>query len=317
MDVPDLMTSSAPWIVFCAMGFLVVIELFLFCRKNDLLSWKARLDRDARHAAEDPQYRQNELAKTEILLEKTPAPAPVLPVTRQQEFRLGTYPKIILILGVLGVVSLCVGVLFTMPRDVFWPIWIGWALIAVNIVLYCRLAKPIANHVRVKLLNKKYLFQKAGGDAGRYATLDQIEQYYPDRSLLKLERAEQQAADGKLDAAVTTVEKAFAADSASPELALGLTSLQLRRDDADAAEKALAQAETSLTNAADPRVDVYRAAVFARRGEKEKALEHAGSALKKGEDAVFALVSRDTAALEPLKRLLEAENMLPPTRKGD
>ena len=313
MDIATLW-QYAPKAFVTLIGIGLVLEMRKYKRKNDPAAWLRDIYARTAKAAQNEEYRLAELADADTQIAQCPTPNPITPITNRQQVCIAGFPKMLFMTGLSGCVFLYLGLFETMPSGVAWPVYTGWAFLALTAVFYWFSERIRPYYRRAQQLNRKYLLQKAGKDPARLETLKEVLEYYPSLTQLWLELADQNAVEKRFDEAVDAVRKARAIAPGEMDLALVEASFQLRRGDTDAVTKLLNEAENMKKAATDPRLVIYRAAAALQRNEKKTALRQGKEALELDGDFTETLLKRDeglaelAALWEPL--LKERENTI-------
>lgn len=297
MDI-DQIWQYAPKAIVTLVGLGLLYELRKYKRKNDVAAWLREMYARTAKAAKDENYRQSEIADADAEIAKYPVPDPIVPITNKQQIRIAAFPKMLFMSGLTGMVFLYFGLFETMPEGVKWPVYAGWGFLAVTFVLYWMAEKTRPYYRRVQQLNRKYLLQKAGGDADRFDTLKEVLQYYPNVSELWLELGDQYAVDKRYDDAVAAMQSARAIAPEKIDLAIIEASFHLRRHDAEAVTRVLNEAEQLKKADTDPRIAIYRGALALQKNEKKTALRYGKEALELDPDFTERLVKNDKGLTE-------------------
>lgn len=310
MNYTELLDTKIPQIAFGLLGLASLVALHKNAMKYDIPMWMNKLNRDAAKATEDAEFRKTELEKTEAEIAKLPVPAPIAPISRAQEARLRMFPKLMLFTGLLAAVSLYVGLFHSIPTEnTRWPVYAGWFFLAATLLLYLGVTKLQAYYSRVQLLNKRYLLEKAGNSDKKFATLEEVIEYYPHLVGLRLELADQKSLAGKYGEAVEILKKAAETAPETLDVAIAEASIQLRSKNPGGCETALERAERCKKAPTDPRIELYRAALEEERGNHEKAMEYARNAVNMDKE-FCELISQKDSSLEVIRSMLEKEKLL-------
>lgn len=264
-----LQYAPKPLVIFA--GLALVYAIRRYNRKNDGAAWLRHIYACAEKATKNEQYRQSELADANEKIAQYPETDPIEPISLKMRTRINGFPKMLFMAGLTGAVFIYLGLFETGPSGTIWPVYAGAGFLILALALYRATENMRPRIRRVQQLNRKYLLQKAGKDAERFETLKEIIEYYPEVGELRLELGDQYAVVNKLDEAVREVKKARKLSPENIDMALVETSFQLRRGDADGAEKALDNAEALKKIATDPRIALYRAAIALRKKDRETA----------------------------------------------
>ncbi len=291
---------------FATLGGLAFVYVLLkYKRKHDASAWIKYIYATSARAEKNERFRQDELADANAEIAKLPVPDPIVPISNRQQIRYAAFPKMLFMSGLTAAVFLYMTIVGAAPEDMEWLSYAGWGFLAFTGFLYWLAERSRPYFRRVQQLNRKYLLQKAGGDAERIETLREVLEYYPNIADLWLELGDQYAVEKRFDEAVSAIAKARELAPEKIDLAIVETSFQLRRGDAAAAAKALDAAEGLPRAASDPRIAIYRAAVALLKNEKKTVLRYGREAMELDADFTEQLVKKD-AGLAELAALWES-----------
>lgn len=286
--------------VFATVGGLAFVYVLLrYKRKHDASAWIKYIYATSAKAEKNERFRQDELADANAEIDRLPVPNPIVPISSRQQIRYAALPKMLFMSGLTAAVFLYMTIVGAAPSDMEWLMYAGWGFLAFTGFLYWLAERSRPYFRRVQQLNRKYLLQKAGGDAERFATFREVLEYYPNVSDLWLELGDQCAVAKRYDEAVEALRKARELAPEKIDLAIVEASFQLRRGDADAVAKILDGAEGLQRAPSDPRMAIYRAAVALLRNEKKTALRYGKEAMELDSDFTEQLVKKD-AGLQDL-----------------
>jgi tetratricopeptide (TPR) repeat protein len=303
MDMETLL-RYAPRAIVALIGVGVVLELRKYKRNNDAAAWMRSLYGKADKASKDEAFRQAELADATAQLASLPAQTPVTPLSNKQLMRVAMFPRLLYVTGFIGAAGVYIGLFEGVPAGVPLPLYLGWAFLALTLLLYAFTEKGKKQYRRAQQLNRKYLLEKAGGDPARFATLKEVLEYYPTITDLWVELADQYGVEKRYDEAVAAVRKARELAPGKIDFAIVEISFLLRQKDAGAAAKALDEAEKLEKSPSDPRISIYRGMLAVERNEKKTALRYGKEALELDADFTEQLVKNDSG-LEKLAELWE------------
>ncbi len=293
--IQETILLYAPKTLATLAGVAFAFLLLKYKRKHDASAWLRTIYASAAKAAKNERYRQDELTDVNAELAKLPSPDPIVPLTNRQQIRYTAFPKMLFMTGLTAAVFLYMNFVGGVPPDMGWVGYAGWGFLVLTGVLYVLTEASRPRFMRVQQLNRKYLLQKAGTDAGRFDTLREILQYYAHIPELWVELGDQYAVDKRYDEAVDALQKARALTPEKIDSAILEVSFHIRRGDADAAIHVLDEAEQLKRIASDPRIAIYRGAAALLKNEKKTALRHGREAMELDSDFTERLVKNDSA----------------------
>ncbi|MCD8349457.1 MAG: hypothetical protein LUC93_02435 [Planctomycetaceae bacterium] len=304
----DQFALHLPRIAFGIVCLVVVYVLFRYKKKNDFNLWMREQHRDITRAASDAAYCQETLAETKAALAAFGQETVASPLTKRQEVVLRAYPRLMFLLGGMGVAMIFVAVVSPTETDgVDWPLYAGPIVLVAAAVMYYFHRRERRAFTRVQLLNRKYLLEKTLNHGEMFETMRELLKYYPNLVPLWVEMATQHAEKGDMAAAIAVIRDAEAEVGDNLDLALTEISFRLRQKDVKAAEKRLKRAESYPRQASDPRIALYFGAIALEKGDQEEAKRRFDEAMGLDSRCVGQFITQDQVFLS-LKTLVEEEN---------
>ncbi len=267
-----------PDCLFFILGAAIVFEMVRYRRRFDTDVWTKNVAARVRQAENDRDALESRLQDIDAELGALPSrpPAPV-PMERDIQFR--TYPTIMLMAVICGIILLYIGMFHSLPKDgVRWPLFAGLALMGVTLVAYWQLWRHRGPFFTVRLLHEKYRLEKVADMPGRLDSLRRVLAYYPNLPGIWMEYAHEQFVLGDNDGARESIRKIEELLPNSPEPGVLLARFWLRQGDYARAEEAIGQAEEHASGRPDARMMLFRAAVALQRGDRTTADELIGKA---------------------------------------
>lgn len=297
MNLSELMNSHIPPVICAVLSVLFLVEMYKFVKRNDIPSWMRWLNALVARAAGDKEFLATQLEKVRAELAAKPARVPLREITFAQERRLRRFPRMMFFLGMVGTASAYIG-LFWNREGLHWPVIFGCVLLALSGTMYIALIPLLRRYARAQLLNRQFLLQKVGDDAGQTETLRELMRYYPKTAGLNMEMADRLAAEGDIAAALGELAAAAENEPKNVDVAMMRVGMLLRKGEAQQAEEMLAVAEKLPRQALDPRKELYRAALAEKRGEKEKTREFLAKARETNAGVSDIMLEKDPALME-------------------
>ncbi|MCD8141213.1 MAG: hypothetical protein LUE17_15860 [Planctomycetaceae bacterium] len=297
-----------PRIAFGAVCLAVLYALFRYKKINDFTLWMREQHRDMTRAAADSAFCRETLAQTDAALAAFGPEAAAAPVTKRQEVVLRAYPRMMFLLGGMGLAMIFVAVVS--PADTGradWPLYVGPVILLATAVMYYFHRRERRAFGRVQLLNRKYLLEKTLNDPAMFDTMRELLLYYPNLVPLWMEMASQYAEKGDMAAAYRVLRDADASVGDNLDLALTEVAFKLRQKEYNAAEKRLKAAESCPRQATDPRIALYYAAIAFEKGDAQTARRRYEEAVGLDSRFVGQFMPQD-AALLGLKTMIEGES---------
>ncbi|MCC8165899.1 MAG: hypothetical protein LIQ31_07065 [Planctomycetes bacterium] len=282
-----------PDCLFFILAAAIIFEMVRYRRRFDTSVWTEAVAARVKQAENDSDTRDSRLEAIETQLQALPVRPPA-PVPMEKDIQFRTYPTIMLLAVIGGVILLYIGMFHSLPKQgVRWHLFAGLALMGVTLVAYWHLWRNRGPFFAVRLLHEKYQMQKVADLPARLDTLRKILAYYPKLPGLWMEYAHEQFVLGDNDGARESLRKIEELLPNSPEPGVLLARFWLRQGEFARAEAALSQAEEHIAGLPDARITLFRAALALERQDRAGADEMLQKARDLDAEMVEAMLLRD------------------------
>ncbi len=279
--------------LFFILGAAIVFEMVRYRRRFDTVAWTKAVAARVWQAENDRDALESRLQDIDAELRALPSRPPA-PVPMEKDIQFRTYPTIMLMAVICGIILLYIGMFHSLPKDgVRWPLFAGLGLMGVTLVAYWQLWRNRGPFFTVRLLHEKYQLEKVADRPGRLESLRRILVYYPKLPGLWMEYAHEQFVVGDDKGARESIRNIEELLPNSPEPGVLLARFWLRQGEYARAEEAIGQAEEHISGLPDARITLFRAAMALQRGDRTAADELTGKARETDAKMVEAMLLHD------------------------